>query len=81
VTQGLVKVRMRAVASATLLTILNLVGLGLGPLLVGAMNDRLAPSHGPEAIRYSLLAMAIAGALASIFFVLCSRTLRDELES
>jgi predicted MFS family arabinose efflux permease len=81
VTQGLVKVRMRAVASATLLTILNLVGLGLGPLLVGFMNDRLAPTHGAEAIRYSLLVMAGAGALAAIFFGLCSRTIRDELES
>jgi len=80
-TQGLVPVRMRAVASASLLTVLNIVGLGLGPLLVGMMNDALADTYGPQAIRYSLLVMAGLGALAAPFFWLCARTLREELVS
>ena len=79
--QGLVPVRMRAVASASLLTILNIFGLGLGPLLVGMMNDALADPYGPDAIRYSLLAMAGLGALAAPCFWLCARTLREELVS
>lgn len=44
--------RMRGQASAVYLTVINLVGLGLGPLLVGLMND-----YGfgrPEAVGYSL---------------------------
>lgn len=79
--QGLVPVRMRAVASASLLTVLNIFGLGLGPLLVGILNDALAETYGADAIRYSLLAMAGLGALAAPLFLLCARTLREELIS
>lgn len=81
VTQGLVPVRMRAVASASLLAVLNVVGLGIGPPLVGWLNDRVFEAHGPAAIRYSLLVMAGLGAIASLFFWLCGRTLEDELVS
>lgn len=77
VAQGLVDVRMRAMASASLLTILNLVGLGAGPLLVGSMNDWLAPSQGQLAIRTSLLVMVLSGAVAAIFFAICARRLRS----
>ena len=38
-TQSLVKPHMRAVASSILLFIINLVGLGLGPLFVGMLSD------------------------------------------
>lgn len=44
--------RMRGQASAVYLTAINLVGLGLGPLLVGLMND--FGFTGPEGVRYSL---------------------------
>lgn len=79
--QGLVPVRMRALASAALLTILNLVGQGLGPFLVGAMNDALAPRVGADAVRYSLLVTAAAGACAAPLFLLCARWLRQDLEA
>jgi predicted MFS family arabinose efflux permease len=38
----MVGARMRATASAVLFLIINLVGLGLGPLLVGMVSDRAA---------------------------------------
>jgi MFS family permease len=56
--QGLVKLRMRAVASALLLFILNIIGLGLGPQLTGILSDQLAPGLGTESMRYSLLIVA-----------------------
>jgi len=77
--QGLVKLRMRATASALLLFVLNLIGLGLGPMLVGIMNDWFFDSLGNEAIRYSLLVMGIAGGSASIVFWLASLSLREDL--
>ena len=80
-TQTLVKPHMRAMASAILLFVLNIVGLGLGPLAVGFMNDRLDPSFGQEAIRYSLLVVSVIGASSAIFFQAGSRTLRDDLVS
>lgn len=42
VTHSLVTPRMRATASALLVLIMTLIGLGLGPLLVGAAGDILA---------------------------------------
>ncbi len=57
-----------------------IVGLGLGPLAVGVMNDALAPRYGDEAIRYSLLCITLTSVLGSLFFYLSSRTLADDLE-
>jgi MFS family permease len=79
--QGLVPVRMRAVASAMLLTILNIVGQGFAPFLVGLLNDVLAPTYGIESIRYSLLLTAVVGACAAPLFVLCARALPGDLAS
>ena len=54
-TQGLVTLRMRAVAAAILLFVLNIIGMGLGPTLVGWLSDLLMPYSGEESIRYALL--------------------------
>jgi len=78
-TQSLVSPRMRAVAAATQLAVLNFAGLFVGPLVVGALNDALAPSLGASAIRWSLLGMAVIGASAAIFFRICAQTLREDL--
>jgi predicted MFS family arabinose efflux permease len=80
-TQGLVKLRMRATASAILLFILNMVGLGAGSFLVGFLNDQLAGRFGIESIRYSLLAVALVGGMASLFFLQASRTLANDLRA
>ncbi len=54
-TQSLVSLRMRSVASALILLILNVIGLGLGPLITGTISDQLEPAYGQESMRYSLL--------------------------
>lgn len=56
-TQSLVGLRMRAVASAILLFILNIIGLGLGPQVTGIVSDVFAASFGNESMRYSLLTL------------------------
>lgn len=78
-TQGLVQLRMRATASAILLFVLNLIGLGMGPFLVGFLNDHLAAELGGQAIRYSLLSVAFMGLVAGLFFWRASRTLLGDL--
>ena len=70
---------MRATAAAILLFIVNLVGAGLGPLIVGFMNDLYAPYWGEQAIRYSLLTVSVLGALGAIFFQRSARTLAEDL--
>jgi hypothetical protein len=81
VTQGLVKPHMRATASAILLFVLNMVGLGAGPFVVGFCTDRLAPTFGVEAIRYALAAVALMSLVAALCFHRASRTLVQDLAS
>jgi predicted MFS family arabinose efflux permease len=56
--QSLAPPHLRARSSAALLFVINLIGLGLGPWLAGALSDRLAPTQGAASIR---TALAIVG--------------------
>lgn len=53
--QSLAPIEMRAVMAAINLFMLNIVGLGLGPLSVGIINDWAALDFGNDSIRYGLL--------------------------
>jgi len=76
--QGLVGLRMRAVASALLLFLLNIIGLGLGPMLTGILSDLLRASFGDESLRYSLLLVnAIIGPWAAWHHSLRMQSLRS----
>jgi predicted MFS family arabinose efflux permease len=75
----LVKVRMRALASAILLFILNLIGLGGGPQTVGILNDALAPRFGSEAVLYSLLIVNAMSIVAVLLYFVAGQTLRRDL--
>ena len=79
-TQTLVPPAMRSTASAILLFVLNLIGLGLGPVFAGFLSDILRPGYGEESIRYSLLILAVAGNIwSALHYYLASRTLREDL--
>jgi predicted MFS family arabinose efflux permease len=52
---SLSKPAMRALVSAILFFILNLIGLGLGPLFVGVLSDYFATQYASESVRYALL--------------------------
>jgi MFS family permease len=55
VCQSVVKVRMRAVAVAVFIFMVNFIGQIVGPLGVGLMNDKMGHLYGTDAIRYSML--------------------------
>ena len=79
-TQTLVKPEMRALASAILLFVMNLIGLGIGPWFVGFMSDALAPRFGVESLRWALLGIVTIGNLwATFHYLAAARTLRDDL--
>jgi MFS family permease len=66
--QLIVPSRARAQVSALYITISSLVGMGLGPMLVGLLNDYVF--RDPLAIRYSLaIVMAIPGPLMFWLFM------------
>jgi MFS family permease len=78
--QGLVGLRMRAVASALLLFILNSVGLGLGPLFAGVLSDMLETSFGAESMRYSLLFVAaVVGPWSAFHYFAAGRHIEADL--
>ncbi len=56
-TQTLVPAQMRAMSIAVVLFFSNLIGLGLGPLVVGIVSDATRAWFGNESLRYALLAM------------------------
>lgn len=58
--QGLAPLRMRALWAAITLLVINLIGLGLGPTLIGVISDLLKPSFGEESLRYAMLTFAAA---------------------
>jgi MFS family permease len=57
----------RTMASAILLFVLNLIGLGLGPLYVGKVSDLLQPTYGNDSLRWAML-----GLLPFIFLAIAS---------
>jgi len=77
--QALAKPHMRAMAAAGVLFVMNLGGLGLGPTIIGFMNDWLSPVFGVEAIRVSLLIIGVPHILAAWFGILAARTLREDV--
>ncbi len=54
-THGLVGLKMRATASAILFFIINMIGLGCGPFLIGFVSDLLSASHGADSLRLAML--------------------------
>ncbi len=74
--------RHMSLAAAILLFIVNIIGLGLGPLFVGFLSDTLEPSLGVEAIRYALLVVVVVGSSwAVLHYFLAARTLRADLKA
>ncbi len=78
--QGLVPLRARAIAAATLLFFQNLIGLGLGPLFFGMLSDWLQPVYGAESVRYVLYGAACLGLVPAFFFWRCGLRLNEELD-
>jgi len=80
--QTMTPLRMRAVASAILIFIINMIGLALGPQAVGLLNDTVFASYGDEAIRYSMAWVGgVMGVWAFIHFLLAARHLPDDLRT
>ncbi len=78
--QNLAPQRMRALASAILLFILNIIGLGFGPFLVGVLSDLLAGPFGEESLRYAIIIATAAYFWAGAHFLLAGRSIVADLK-
>lgn len=73
--QHLVPPNMRALASALFLFVNNLIGLGLGALVIGAMSDAFAARYGVDSLRQAIFAGTVFYLLGATLFALTSRRL------
>lgn len=70
-----VSATLRPIASAVFLLILTMIGLGLGPLLVGAMSQYVFFAYGDDSLRYAMLIMEAAGLWGVVHYYLAGRQL------
>ena len=76
--QSLVKPRMRSVMSAVALFAMNIVGFGLGPLVVGYLSDFFG---GNQSLRYALMSCLVFMPWACVHYLLAARTYRADLQA
>ncbi len=79
VVQNLAPPEARSTASAMLMLVLNLIGIGLGPLLVGAMSDLFAAGQGADSLRLAMIAtMVPVMVLTALALWMAGRTMEAE---
>ena len=79
--QHLVAQPMRSTASASFLLINNLVGLGVGPTLIGALSEAFKARLGDEALRYAAVSVVGFYLLAALLmYFAIGRLRRDWVE-
>jgi predicted MFS family arabinose efflux permease len=76
--QHLAPQHMRSSASGSFLFINNLIGLGVGPLLIGAVSDHLKARYGIEALRYAAMGSTLFYLLAAGLMLCAVRTLKRD---
>jgi hypothetical protein len=67
---------MRSTASASFLLINNLIGLGVGPLLMGRLSDALKSTYGVDALRNAAVACLAFYLVAAILMLFSVKSLR-----
>ncbi|QIB67197.1 spinster family MFS transporter [Kineobactrum salinum] len=80
VSHSLVNARMRALTSAVLFFVLNLIGLGLGPVCVGMLSDHFVSRGLATPLASALLICGVIAALwACLHYVLAANAIRQDI--
>jgi MFS family permease len=80
ISHSLVPPAMRALTSAILFFVLNLIGLGMGPLTAGVLSEYFSQSYGDDGLRYAMLVVAAIASIGVLMFWLAARRLPHDLE-
>ncbi len=78
--QHLVTPNMRTTASAIFLFINNLIGIGLGNLVIGAISDVLNARYGVESLRYAILFGTVFYLAAAGLLFIAAKNLEKDWE-
>lgn len=79
ISHALVPPGMRALTSAALFFVINMIGLGLGPFLTGLTSDLLQPAYGDQSLRYAMLSTLQVALLAIAMFAMAAKRLPADL--
>ena len=79
--QSLSRVRMRAVAASITMLSVNLIGLGLGPTIIGVLSDMLEPGFGENSLRFALIVVGLLLTLSAFFFLRAAATVEDDMKT
>lgn len=71
-------IEMRSMAAAIKMLCLNLVGLSLGPLIVGVMSDILEPTAGPRGLALALSGVSLFLLWSALHFWLAGRAMLQQ---
>jgi len=81
VAHNLVPASMRSLTSAVFFLVINLVGLGFGPLVVGMISDMLKPTLGAESLRWALSIIILVSVASVALFFSAAKKLVVDLDS
>jgi MFS family permease len=80
ISHTLVHQRMRALTSAILFFVINLVGMGLGPLSIGYLSDVLTGAGSAAPLAHSMLTIGFSVIVVTcVTFVLAAKTVREDI--
>jgi MFS family permease len=79
--QRLVMDEMRATTMAVVMLLANLIGMGVGPQVVGILSDALLPMFGSDSLRYAMLTTSLLALWAAYHFWYAARMVQDDLSA
>jgi MFS family permease len=79
--QRLVPDDIRAITMAIIMFLFNLIGMGLGPPIVGMLSDSLVPLVANDSLRYAMLLMSFISLFSAYYFWCVGRTVREDLSA
>ena len=79
--QSLARPRMRGMSATITSFVITMVGMGLGPLAIGAISDAFEPTQGAGSIRTALLILAVVNVWALGHNVMGARTIAVDLRA
>jgi predicted MFS family arabinose efflux permease len=77
--QRLVADHMRATTLAVVMLLANLIGMGIGPQVVGMTSDWLIPVAGEDSLRYAMLIVSVIAIWAAWHFWQVGRTVQRDV--
>jgi hypothetical protein len=79
--QRLVTDEMRATMMGVIMLLTNLIGMGIGPQLVGVLSDLLMPMFARDSLRYAMLLTSLIALWSAYHFLRVGQAVRADLSA